>query len=146
MGVIITDRFYKRWFFMTRSEARRNAFLYVFQIYANDDVFMDEPIDLEDDLVLDSDVFTKQIVDTTLEHIEEIDDVIVSSLKGWTIDRLSKVSLAILRISIAQMLYMKDIPIGVVINEAVELSKHFGDKDDYQFINGSLSKIEKSIK
>ena len=131
---------------MTRSEARRNAFLYVFQLYANDDVYMDEPIDLEDDLVLETDDFSKQIVDTTIEHIEEIDSIIVSSLKGWTIDGLSKVSLAILRISVAQMLYMKDVPVGVIINEAVELSKHFGDKDDYQFINGSLSRIEKSIK
>ncbi len=131
---------------MTRSEARRNAFLYVFQLYANDDVYMDEPIDLEDDLVLETDDFSKQIVDTTIEHNKEIDSIIVSSLKGWTIDRLSKVSLAILRISVAQMLYMKDVPVGVIINEAVELSKHFGDKDDYQFINGSLSRIEKSIK
>ena len=131
---------------MTRSEARRNAFLYVFQLYANDDVYMDEPIDLEDDLVLETDDFSKQIVDITIEHIDEIDSIIVSSLKSWTIDRLSKVSLAILRISVAQMLYMKDIPVGVIINEAVELSKHFGDKDDYQFINGSLSRIEKSIK
>lgn len=130
---------------MTRSEARRNAFLYVFQLYTNDDIFMEEPIDLEDDLVLESDSFSKQIVQATVDHKDEIDNIIISSLKGWTIDRLSKVSLAILRISIAQMLYMKDIPVGVVINEAVELSKHFGDSDDYQFINGSLSKIEKTI-
>ena len=130
---------------MTRSESRRNAFLYVFQLYANDDIFMDEPILLEDDLTLESDEFSAQIVNNTVEHIDDIDKVIETSLKGWSIDRLSKVSLAILRISVAQLLYFDDIPAGVVINEAVELSKHFGDKDDYQFINGALGKIEKTV-
>ncbi len=130
---------------MTRSDARRNAFLYVFQLYANDEILMDEPLELEDDLTLESDEFTKLIVNYTIEHREEIDKKISDNLKGWTIDRLSKVSLAILRISVAQLLYMDDIPSGVVINEAVELSKHFGDSEDYQFINGALGKIEKSL-
>ena len=130
---------------MTRSDVRRNAFLYVFQLYANDEILMDEPLELEDDLTLESDEFTKLIVNSTIEHREEIDKKISDNLKGWTIDRLSKVSLAILRISVAQLLYMDDIPSGVVINEAVELSKHFGDSEDYQFINGALGKIEKSL-
>ena len=130
---------------MTRTEARRNAFLYVFQLYANDEIFMDEPIVLEDDITLESDDFSKSIVQNTTDNINKIDKTIESSLKGWSLDRLSKVSLAILRISVAQMLYMKDIPVGVVINEAVELSKHFGDKDDYQFINGTLGTIEKTV-
>ena len=130
---------------MTRSDARRNAFLYVFQLYANDEILMDEPLELEDDLTLESDEFTKLIVNSTIEHREEVDKKISDNLKGWTIDRLSKVSLAILRISVAQLLYMDDIPSGVVINEAVELSKHFGDSEDYQFINGALGKIEKSL-
>lgn len=130
---------------MTRSDARRNAFLYVFQLYANDEILMDEPLELEDDLTLESDEFTKLIVNSTIEHREKIDKKISDNLKGWTIDRLSKVSLAILRISVAQLLYMDDIPSGVVINEAVELSKHFGDSEDYQFINGALGKIEKSL-
>ena len=83
---------------MTRSDARRNAFLYVFQLYANDEILMDEPLELEDDLTLESDEFTKLIVNSTIEHREEIDKKISDNLKGWTIDRLSKVSLAILRI------------------------------------------------
>ena len=131
---------------MTRSESRRNAFLYVFQLYANDDIFMDEPIVLEDDLTLESDDFSAQIVKCTIDHKEDIDRVIETSLKGWSIDRLSKVSLAVLRISVAQLLYFDDIPVSVVINEAVELSKQFGDKDDYQFINGALGRIEKTVK
>ena len=58
---------------MTRSDARRNAFLYVFQLYANDEILMDEPLELEDDLTLESDEFTKLIVNSTIEHREEID-------------------------------------------------------------------------
>lgn len=129
---------------MNRSEARRNAFLYVFQLYANDEIIMDEPLELEDDLILEADSFTEDLVHYTQDNIETIDKIISDNLKGWTIDRLSKVSLSILRISVAQLLYMRDVPRGVVINEAVELSKHFGDSDDYQFINGALGKIEKA--
>ena len=130
---------------MTRSDARRNAFLYVFQLYANDELILDESIELEDGLTLEADEFTQEIVRNTVEHQVEIDEIISANLKGWTLKRLPKVALAIMRISVAQMLYMKDIPTGAVINEAVELSKHFGDQDDYQFINGALGQIEKKL-
>ena len=66
-------------------------------------------------------------------------------LQGWTLDRIPKTSLAILRLSAAQLLYMKDIPVAVVISEAVQLAKRFGDSGDYVFINGALSSFEKSL-
>ncbi len=130
---------------MTRSEARRNAFLYVFQLYANDELVMEDSIELEDGLVLEADEFTHALVSLTVEHREQIDEIISSNLKGWTLKRLPKVSLAILRISVAQLLYMQDVPSGAVINEAVDLAKQFGNTDDYQFINGALGNIEKSL-
>ena len=130
---------------MTRSEARRNAFLYVFQLYANDELVMEDSIELEDGLVLEADEFTHALVSLTVGHREQIDEIISSNLKGWTLKRLPKVSLAILRISVAQLLYMQDVPSGAVINEAVDLAKQFGNTDDYQFINGALGNIEKSL-
>ena len=130
---------------MTRSEARRNAFLYVFQLYANDELVMEDSIELEDGMILEADEFTHALVGLTVEHREEIDEIISSNLKGWTLKRLPKVSLAILRISVAQLLYMTDVPSGAVINEAVDLAKQFGNSDDYQFINGALGNIEKNL-
>ncbi len=130
---------------MTRSEARRNAFLYVFQLYANDELVMEDSIELEDGLVLEADEFTHALVSLTVKNREQIDEIISSNLKGWTLKRLPKVSLAILRISVAQLLYMQDVPSGAVINEAVDLAKQFGNTDDYQFINGALGNIEKSL-
>ena len=130
---------------LSRKNARENLFILIFEKSFNNDTaeeILDTAISVRD---FEVDDYIKSAFLGIDNNLDEIDNIIISSLKGWTIDRLSKVSLAILRISIAQMLYMKDIPVGVVINEAVELSKHFGDSDDYQFINGSLSKIEKTI-
>ena len=131
---------------MTRSEARTNAFLQVFQLYANSDLELTEPVPLEDGLVLESDSFVTKLVNETVNHLEEIDQIIVENLRGWQLNRVSKVSLAILRISIAQLLYFSDIPVGPIINEAVNLSKRFGDFKDYQFVNGLLGRAAKTCR
>ena len=77
---------------------------------------------------------------------EAIDKIIADNLKNWKIDRIPKTSLAILRISCAQLIYMSDdIPQKVVINEAVELAKKYGADDDYSFVNGILRSISDSL-
>ena len=60
-------------------------------------------------------------------------------------DRITKVSLAILRIAVCELLFMDDIPVGVSINEAVELAKNYASVEDSQFINGVLGSISKSL-
>lgn len=131
---------------MTRHEARRAAFMLVFQKYSNDISFEDAVEAVEDDEEISLDEFSKSLLEQTFNHIAEIDEVIKPSLKKWTISRLPKVSLAVLRISCAQLMYMKDIPDGVVINEAVELAKEFGADDEYSFVNGALRSINLSLK
>lgn len=90
----------------------------------------------------------KQAADT-LEavslHHEEIDDVISRSLDKWTIDRIAKTDLAILRTAVAEMMYIDSIPVGVSINEAVDLAKKYGDDRSYAFINSVLSKVASSL-
>lgn len=77
------------------------------------------------------------------KHASIVDGQIDAHLKGWTQDRLPRVSLSILRLAITEMLYSQDDMDSIAINEAVELSKKFGDEGDYQFINGVLGNISR---
>ena len=89
--------------------------------------------------------FAKLLILGTLENIEEIDSVIQKRLENWDFRRLAKVDLAILRMSVFCLLFQKDIPASVVIDEAVDISKDFGSEDSYRFINGVLDGIRKIL-
>lgn len=80
------------------------------------------------------------------EHIDDIDASIRSHLNRWTIDRISKVNLSILRLAVAEMKYMGDITPGVSVNEAVELTKKYSDEESSGFVNGILRSISRDIK
>ena len=88
--------------------------------------------------------FTRLLVSGTIEHIEEIDSVIKSHLTNWDFDRLNKVDLAILRISVYPLLFQKDIHSSIIIDEAIDISKEFGSDDSFKFINAILDAIKKS--
>ena len=72
--------------------------------------------------------------------LPEIDEKIASAAKGWKLERIGKSDLSILRLGVYEMLY-EDIPVGVAINEAVELAKSFGENESSSFINGILGKL-----
>lgn len=80
------------------------------------------------------------------DHHDEIDRLITSNLDKWTIDRIAKTDLAILRTAAAEMLYVDSIPVSVSINEAVNLAKKYGDERSFAFINSVLGKMSKSLK
>ncbi|MBQ1984339.1 MAG: transcription antitermination factor NusB [Spirochaetaceae bacterium] len=88
--------------------------------------------------------FTRLLVSGTIEHIEEIDSVIKSHLTNWDFDRLNKVDLAILRISVYPLLFQKDLHSSIIIDEAIDISKEFGSDDSFKFINAVLDSIRKS--
>ena len=88
--------------------------------------------------------FTRLLVSGTIEHIEEIDSVIKSHLTNWDFDRLNKVDLAILIISVYPLLFQKDIHSSIIIDEAIDISKEFGSDDSFKFINAVLDSIRKS--
>lgn len=79
------------------------------------------------------------------EHMADLDSLITQYSKGWSIDRLARVDLCILRMGVYELMYEPSIPVGATINEAVELAKRFGDVKSYGFINGILSSVAKSI-
>lgn len=90
-------------------------------------------------------VFPQLLIAGSLENIAIIDSTIKKYLNNWDFDRLNKVDLAILRISIYSLLFQKDIHPSIVIDEAVDIAKEFGSDDSYKFINGILDNIRKNL-
>ena len=120
-------------------ELREAVFKILFQV-ENTELDYKELLELEQEEIVNS-----SYVNTTLTEIidklKEIDNIISNNLKDWKLDRLSKMDRQILRISAYEILY-SDIPYKVSINEAVELSKKYSEKDEsYKFINGVLKGI-----
>jgi N utilization substance protein B len=87
--------------------------------------------------------FGRLIAAGTIEKLAEIDRQIKVQLEHWDFSRLNKVDQAILRISVFSLLYQKDIPASVTIDEAVDISKKYGTDESYRFINGVLDGIRK---
>ncbi len=130
---------------LKRSDARERAFLILFALNVNPDMDLEQLPEPDEELDITMDDFCRKLVDETVAHREEIDQLIESRLKGWTLSRIPRTSLTILRLTCAQLLYFDDIPAGAAINEAVELSKQYGDEDDYVFVNGTLGAIARGL-
>ena len=75
------------------------------------------------------------------EHFPQIDELLNQAARGWTTSRMGKTDLAILRLAVYEMRYDDQIPVGVAINEAVELAKQYGEDTSASFINGILAKL-----
>ncbi|MBC5627522.1 transcription antitermination factor NusB [Clostridium sp. NSJ-6] len=89
--------------------------------------------------------YVKEAVKVVNDNLSKIDEIITESLVNWKLDRISKVNLTILRLAVAEMLYVEDVPEKVAINEAIELTKKYSDEKSVSFINGVLDKAFKSI-
>ncbi|MBR5270052.1 MAG: transcription antitermination factor NusB [Anaerotignum sp.] len=129
---------------MSRRSARKNAFFLLFQMDFSEaaefeqvkEIFFaekEEPVEEADK------AFILSEVEGVHEHMAEIDAMIEQSAKGWDLSRMNKVDLAILRLAVYEMKY-GETPIGVAINEAVELAKKFSSDEAPAFINGVLGK------
>lgn len=131
---------------MTRKEAREAGFIIVFE---------HEFQKLEADALLElyysyrsevegQQAYLENLVRTTLAHLADIDPLIEKNAKGWALSRLSRVSLAVLRVGICELLYNPEIPAGIVINEAVQLAKDYEGEKASAFVNGILSSVNKA--
>lgn len=89
--------------------------------------------------------YFKSIVNYTLDNQKEIDYYIDKYTENWSLERLSKVDLAILRLALAEIFYMVNIPYKVTINEAIEIAKKYSTSDSPAYINGVLDEIVKSF-
>ncbi len=86
--------------------------------------------------------FGEELIHGAIEHLGEIDARIKGLAHNWDFDRIAKIDLAILRIAMFEMIFRKDIPPVVSINEAIDLSKQFSNADSKRFINGILDRIK----
>lgn len=129
---------------MSRKAARDSAFKIIYQTpfhseSSGEDVMKLYLSDESMAKLTENDLeYVKSTVNNCFDNIEDIDNTLSGSLKNWTLQRLSKVNLAILRLSLSEIKY-GDIPYQISINEAVELAKKYSDDDAPGFVNGVLA-------
>ena len=85
--------------------------------------------------------YVREVLSGVFGCESELEAVIAEAAKGWSLSRISKVSVAILKLSAYEMLYMKDIPIRVSLNEAIELVKQYDEESARGFVNGILNTL-----
>ncbi len=129
---------------MIRSEARELAFAVIFEKSIND-----EPVEAlialsEECSETKFNAFSVNLIKGVFENIESIDKDIESNLKGWSVSRISKTALAILRLAVYEIKFCDETPDSVAANEAVELSKKYCNDDEPSFVNGIIGAIIKA--
>ena len=131
---------------MTRKEAREEAFRLLFEkeFHPTDSPSAVYVLAAEDRELPEND-YIKTVYFGVCEHQAEIDELIARYSKGWKTGRITPVSRSAIRLCIYEMLYMKDIPTAVSINEAVELVKQFDDQKMRSFVNGLLNSAKNEI-
>ena len=123
---------------MTRREAREQALSMIFEMNFNDnsvDEMVDNALIFRDESV---DEYAVQIAQQVRLHWEDNLSAVEQYSKKWKANRLPKVSLAILMLAITEIAYVKDAPVGAVINEAVELARRYDAPEAASFANGIL--------
>lgn len=125
---------------MGRKVAREGAMRLLFQMELNED-YSDEAKSIFLENFEYDETETKYINESLIsimDNMEIIDKYIEDNLEGWSIYRLAKVDLAVLRIAIYEILFRQDIPVEVSINEAIEIVKKYSSYDSFKFVNGVL--------
>ena len=130
---------------MIRTELREHVFKMLFQIEFNDPGDMPEHLklyfgNLEHATDQDKD-YIQTKYEAIADKVEEIDALIDEKSENWKTKRMNKVDLTIIRLAVYEMKWDKDIPVGVAINEAVELAKKFSGEEGPAFVNGVLAKL-----
>lgn len=90
--------------------------------------------------------YIRNLVSLVFEHKRELDSEIEKYAKGWSLKRISKISLAILRCAMCEIIYMDDVPEKVAINEAITVAKKYEEPETVSFINGVLGSFARARK
>ncbi len=130
---------------MKRTEQREHIFKMIFGLEFNEETEMSEQMklyfeQLEDAKEKDLEYIQRK-AGKIAEKTEEIDALINSHTTGWKTSRMNKVDLTILRLAVYEMKWDEDVPVGVAIDEAVELAKKYSGPDGPSFINGVLARL-----
>ena len=141
---------------ITRRQAREITLCLVFDFGFNSDEKPEELLDLYVTYCpeTDEEKMTEQIKENdyisnvyfgVAENIENLDEIISNCSLKWKTERISRVCMSILRLAVYELLYIKDIPEEVTVNEAVELAKKYDTDDSYTFVNGVLGAVIKNV-
>jgi len=153
-----------------RRVIREKAFQSLFQLATHEELTVDEAIQLaldstlshkddrsieeamasvlpieknknKEEIVSDALAYLKVLVTGVQEHRDEIDQTITKHLKNWTINRLERTNLLLLRLATYELVYQPEVDKRIVMNEAIELTKTFNDEKSSKFVNGILQSI-----
>ena len=94
---------------------------------------------------LDEGAFITQLAQGTVEHLDDIDGIIAKTAPEWPLQQIDGVDRAVLRLGIFELMFLKDVPPKVAINEAVELAKTYGGESSGKFLNGVLGTLYKEM-
>jgi len=131
---------------MTRSKSREILMQLLFLMEVQRDFRNEVKERFFSEQEIKSDRFTDNLYETCIANLTEIDKLLDNIAENWSLNRINRVDLAILRLATAELLYMKETPAAVVVNEAVNLAKKYGTDDSGRFVNGVLGKIIRNLK
>ena len=130
---------------MTRREQREQVFLMLFGAEFHAAEEFEEHLKRYEETAADWDARDgRYLMDKCSRIVEQLDDIdmaINGAVQGWKTKRMGKVDLALIRLAVYEMRYDDTIPVGVAINEAVELAKKYGTEDSPSFVNGVLARL-----
>ncbi len=132
---------------MLRRSARARALQALFAIDVGGtgpDMALEQVLE-EGELPPGAAAFTRQLVEGTIVRRDELDAIIRKYAVGWRLERLAAVDRNILRMALYEMQYHRETPVRVVINEAIELAKHFNNEEAGRFVNGLLDNARKDL-
>jgi len=123
---------------MKRRAAREAAFLLIFEKMFREETMAEIIETAVESRAVDLDDYSRKLVLKIEETQDEIDSLIEKYLDKWKINRIPKVTLAVLRLAVCELREFADIPVKVTINEAIEIAKKYATEDDASYINGVL--------
>ena len=129
---------------MTRREARTAVFTLIFQADFRREEPLSQVLQISQDEQEEPQEYNEYIRNVyygVWEKLSELDELISQNAHGWKLSRISRVSLALLRLAIYEMLYVSDVPFHVAINEALELAKIYDEEKSGPFLNGILNAV-----
>ena len=127
---------------MNRKLARENAFILIFESVCKKDETAEEIFTKATEIRgLETDDYVKSVFFGTYENTDKIEEAMEKHFKGWKKERISPVSMAILKLACYEIIFVEDIPSRVSLNEAIELAKKYDDEKSYAFVNGVLNAV-----
>lgn len=125
-----------------RTDARERSLLLLYEA-ASKSV---SPVQVLDAQIVEPDALTREIVSGVEADRERLDAVIAAHAKGWTLQRMPLIDLTIMRIAGYELSARADVPVAVIIDEAVELAKRFSTDDSGRFVNGVLAAMVPTLR